>query len=205
MIGANNRPLPDRLSNTSELCGYRETASDIPAGPAGRAQTVRGAGEVDAMPARCVVPLHQMRFAGAVYWGHTVHATFECPAKETAKATAAVGTSASGRPRPRALHTTVAANIGPQHAEKHWTTECKVPSPSLPHVYSETRLVLCTPTPTTTTTTTNTTTTSSPLTFNVVFEKTAWLLNGTTAWSGIYRLITRSPTLQLSPPWCSVG
>ena len=27
-------------------CGFRETVSDIPAGPAGRAQTVRGAGEV---------------------------------------------------------------------------------------------------------------------------------------------------------------
>ena len=43
------------------------------AGPAGRAQTVRGAGEVDAMPVRCVVPLHQMRIAGACpsHPGHT--------------------------------------------------------------------------------------------------------------------------------------
>ena len=54
-------------------CGFRETVSDIPAGPAGRSQTVRGEGEVSAMPARCVVPLHQMcvAFSGRVveFWG----------------------------------------------------------------------------------------------------------------------------------------
>ena len=47
-------------------CGFRETVSDMLAGPVGRAQTVRGAGKVDAMPVRGVVPLHQMRIIGFV-------------------------------------------------------------------------------------------------------------------------------------------